>query len=130
MSKILVVGDNDAYRNLQEIFDERDLEFADNYIWALKRANRSYDNFIITGHLPKFEHQRREPLGVQLAKEISKKFNIEYDKFRIISSDNDLLAEAKKLGIKELYSKVMADEDQGFKSIYQLVDDIKKDFGL
>ena len=130
MPKILVVGDANVYRDLERILGERDVEFADTYIWALKISNRSYDNFIIAGWLPKFENQSPQPLGVQLAKEISKKLGFDYEKFRMVSEDYDVLAEAKKLGVKELYSKLMADEDQGFKSIYQLLDGLKKDFGL
>lgn len=130
MPKILVVGDADVYRDLERILGKRDVEFADTYIWALKIATRSYDNFILAGWLPMFEHQNPQSIGVQLAKEISRKLGIDYEKFKMVSEDYDVLAEAKKLGIKELYSKLMADEEQGFKSIYQLLDDLKKDFGL
>ena len=127
MPKILVAGDSDVYKDLERIFGEESVEYSDNYCDALKIANKSYDNFIIGSWLPIGMNQKPQPLGIRLAKDIARKFDIPFDKIRLVSSNNDLLIEAKKADILKLYSKTISDDEHGIKSVFDLPEDMKKD---
>lgn len=135
MAKVLVVEDNPSWkrkylRDLGNVVGERNVNIADNFERALELVTqRQYDAYVLDGEFPRSPDLPAEPLGIELAQEISKKEG-GFDKIRIASARPSTLDEALSLGITDVYSKGLPDRDRGYKDFSQLKRDFKKDLGV
>lgn len=134
MAKALVVEDDPNWqginkRSLEGIMGEGNVDIVASYEEAISLLSSKlvYDAYVLDGEFPRTSGDP-EPLGIPLAKEIAEGEG-SYEKIRLVSGKEPIMDEAQKLGIVT-YTKGNANEEKGYRDIFQLSTDIKDALGL
>ncbi|MBU3913381.1 MAG: hypothetical protein KKE50_04790 [Nanoarchaeota archaeon] len=116
MVRALVVEDHDKWQKfhkncLESILGKGSVDIANNYEDAISMLNQDYGVYIIDGQFLRCPDGDLQVLGIQLAKEIGKKEG-SYDKIVMVSSSEDSLSRAQRLGITQVYNKFSLNADE------------------
>ena len=129
MLNILLVEDSPLLQprlkqSLEESLKGVNVDIAGNYTDALSMLTQEYQAYVIDGSFPMNTGGEVEKLGLKLAEEIHRR-GIEYSRIAIISLEEFILRNARKLGIEKVYAKGAPIPKLGIKEISSLAEDLK-----